>query len=331
MKRRVNFFWSLYGIVLAVLFLLSSTDLIIKEEEAEVYPISVIVGDTTDDNYVNFRKGVERAAIELNGDVNFITLYEKGSAIQQRELILREQEDGSRALIIDPVEEGMLAGMQKETKFSIPMILINAGREETEKLENTACITFDYYGMGRILGEEILREHSEKAAVYLLRDEKPDVAEELFARGLGERLGETDCGMISFILSGEGETERILEELILGRPGEVVLAAANPESLLMAAEFLAQEQEAAARVQGLYGRGNTVPILNYLERGMIRGLCVTDDFSAGYLSVKTAVELAGRRSVKRISAEDMGYLESHYIRREDLRNEKYEKMLYPIE
>ena len=50
MKRRVNFFWILYGIVLAVLFLLSSTDLIIKEEEAEIYPISVIVGDTTDDN-----------------------------------------------------------------------------------------------------------------------------------------------------------------------------------------------------------------------------------------------------------------------------------------
>ena len=62
MKRRVNFFWILYGIVLAVLFLLSSTDLIIKEEEAEIYPISVIVGDTTDDNYVNFRKGMERVA-----------------------------------------------------------------------------------------------------------------------------------------------------------------------------------------------------------------------------------------------------------------------------
>ena len=43
--------------VLAVLFLLSSTDLIIKEEAAEVYPVSVIIGDTSDENYVNFRKG----------------------------------------------------------------------------------------------------------------------------------------------------------------------------------------------------------------------------------------------------------------------------------
>ena len=95
MNRKVKFLWILYGMVLAVLFLLSSTDLIIKEEAAEVYPVSVIIGDTSDENYVNFRKGMERAAIELNGDVSFITLYEKGSAVQQRELILRELADGA--------------------------------------------------------------------------------------------------------------------------------------------------------------------------------------------------------------------------------------------
>ena len=121
MNRKVKFLWILYGMVLAVLFLLSSTDLIIKEEAAEVYPVSVIIGDTSDENYVNFRKGMERAAIELNGDVSFITLYEKGSAVQQRELILREQEDGSRALVVDPVESGRLVQMQKDRQISVPL------------------------------------------------------------------------------------------------------------------------------------------------------------------------------------------------------------------
>ena len=67
MNRKVKFLWILYGMVLAVLFLLSSTDLIIKEEAAEVYPVSVIIGDTSDENYVNFRKGMERAAIKRLG------------------------------------------------------------------------------------------------------------------------------------------------------------------------------------------------------------------------------------------------------------------------
>ena len=56
--------WILYGTVLLVLFLLSSTDLIIKEKEGEIYSVSVVVEKTADDDYVNFRKGAERAAID---------------------------------------------------------------------------------------------------------------------------------------------------------------------------------------------------------------------------------------------------------------------------
>ncbi len=105
-----------------------------------------------------------------------------------------------------------------------------------------------------------------------------------------------------------------------------MLIAPNPESLLRAAQFLVEDEQSKEKVKGLYGRGSTVPLLNYLDKGIIQGLCVTDDFSAGYLSVKTAVELAENRPV-----EEMGYLESYDIGREDLRNEKYEKILFPIE
>ena len=92
--RKEKLLWLGYGIILVLLFLLSSTDLIIKEEKREIYPISVIVEDTSDINYVNFRKGMEQAAIERNADISFITLYEAGSASQQQELIAREQQAG---------------------------------------------------------------------------------------------------------------------------------------------------------------------------------------------------------------------------------------------
>lgn len=39
--------------------------------------MSLIISDTSDDDYVNFRKGVDQAAVEYNVDVSFITLYEK--------------------------------------------------------------------------------------------------------------------------------------------------------------------------------------------------------------------------------------------------------------
>jgi len=66
-----------YILVLVVLFLMCSTDLIIREPEKGVYEVAVIIEDVRDDNYGNFRKGMDRAAVEFNADVRFITLYER--------------------------------------------------------------------------------------------------------------------------------------------------------------------------------------------------------------------------------------------------------------
>ena len=73
----------LYVLVLIILFLMCSTDLLIKEPDKEIYQIAVIIEDIRDDNYSNFRKGMDQAAVELNADVRFITLYEKQDADQQ--------------------------------------------------------------------------------------------------------------------------------------------------------------------------------------------------------------------------------------------------------
>lgn len=352
MTGKVKIFWILYGLVLAALFLVSSTDLIIKEGAAKVYPISVIVEDTSDENYVNFRKGMERAAVELNGDVSFITLYEKGNVHRQRELILREQEDGACALVVAPVDPEMLAGMQQENRFLVPLVLVNTRRDEARELENAACVSFDFYGMGRRLGEEILKEDPSRRRVCILSGGRPDGADRLFSEGLWGALQEAGCEVLTFEGDNQGRhspdpageeeafpesgPEAFLEAVTQGYSQKAVLVAVNQESLVGMAQLLTETEGTAQWVDGLYGRGNTVPILNYLDRGVIQGLCVTDDFSAGYLSVKAAVELAEKGSVQGLSSGDIsgegtGYLESYYIRREDLRNETYEKMLYPVE
>ena len=78
-KSRRKILWGFFGNT-CLLYLLSSTDLIIKEKKTEIYPVSIVIGDTTDDYYVNFRKGVEQAADDYNVDISFITLFEKEDA-----------------------------------------------------------------------------------------------------------------------------------------------------------------------------------------------------------------------------------------------------------
>ncbi len=319
--------WILYGTVLLVLFLLSSTDLIIKEKEGEIYSVSVVVEKTADDDYVNFRKGAERAAIELNADVSFITLYEEGNQKQQTELLLREQQDGSRALIVSPVDQEAVARLLSEKRVTVPMVLLNSEIPSTGD-GATARIAFDYYAMGRQLGEQVLTEQPPGQMVYLIGRQVADMVSQRFLDGILSVIVPSGRCLVSRQQKGKEGWKAFVEGL--GRPGgqvagEVVIAL-DPGSLAEVAQLLAEDQAHASYVDGLYGRGTTVRILNYLDKGVINGLCITDDFSAGYLSVKTAVELSGNQ----VPA-DMGYLESHYIKKEDLRKEDYEKLLYPIE
>lgn len=335
MTRREKRLWILFGGVLLFLFLLSSTDLILKEKETEIYPISVIIEDAADDSYINFRKGMERAAMEFNADVRFVTLYEDGNQAQQEELMLREQQDGSQALIVSPVDLDRVMKLRSEKRITVPVVLLNAEMSPARE-KAAAALSFDYYGMGCVLGERILEEHGEEPQVYLIREEREDRITSRFQEGILSVL-EPAGSEISVIGRKKEELQRqieaLTEELSAGQETgaqesapQAVFVALDPVSLSETARILAEREEVFSLVGGLYGRGTAVPVLNYLDKGIIRGLCVTDDFSMGYLSVKEAVELAGGHSVS-----DMGYLDSHYIQKEDLRKETYEKMLYPIE
>lgn len=325
MTGKEKFFWISYGIGLTLLFLLSSTDLIIKEEEARVHPISVIVEADSDDNYVNFKKGMDLAAVELNADVNFITLYEKGNRRQQEELLKREQQDGSSALIVAPVNGEAVLAMQEENQLVLPLVFINS--EAVGETGPAAAVTFDYFTMGENLGKEIAAVRSPNEKLYFLENEAMSVAGRKFLEGIRSGVAEEAEGpAASYAWAPDAEKSKILEKLTEGRTQKIILVAPEPESLLEAAQMIEDTEGAEEWVAGLYGRGSSVPILNFLDKGIIKGLCITDDFSAGYLSVKAAIELAEGGSVQ-----TGNYLDSYFIRRGDLRNEKYEKILYPVE
>ena len=123
-KKKELVLWGILCVGLILLYLLSSTDWIIKEKEVEVYPVSLIISDTSDDDYVNFRKGVDQAAVEYNVDVSFITLYEKDNLAQQMELVRREAADGAGAVILEPVDELECRQYLEENTYGTPIILL---------------------------------------------------------------------------------------------------------------------------------------------------------------------------------------------------------------
>ena len=95
MPRREKMLLCAGAVFLVLLFLMSSTDLIIKERAVQIDSISVILSEDTDDYYQNFRKGMEKAATDLRSDVRLITLYDRKDQDQQVELTTREIRDGA--------------------------------------------------------------------------------------------------------------------------------------------------------------------------------------------------------------------------------------------
>ena len=99
MSVREKLAWAACAVLLVFLYLASSTDLIIKEREVEIHPVSIILNDVNDAYYQNFKKGVDQAARDYYADTSYTTLYDEISQEQQLQLISREMEDGAQAIL----------------------------------------------------------------------------------------------------------------------------------------------------------------------------------------------------------------------------------------
>ncbi len=318
--KRGKILAAFYMIFLVVLFLMCSTDLIIREPEKEIYQIAVIVEDADDDNYVNFRKGMDQAAVEFNADVRFITLYEEMDARQQLDMIDRERQDGADALIVVPVDEKVLAAAL-EKQGNVPMVLLGSG-ELGERTEAVAVV--DYRRMGEQLAEEMKKRVPVDCTVLILAEpHERSTAAENFLQGAEAELekGGYACRRVR----PEGK-EGYWEMLKALPEGEAVLLAGTPEVLSEAGEVLEEDPVLADGVQGLFGRGSTMAVFHDLDSGIVTGICITDEFSRGYFSVRMAIEaLEGK------GGQESLIMESYYIEKKDMRKPEYEKMLFPME
>ena len=321
MLKKEKGLFIIFGIVLVLLYLLSSTNLIIKEKKTEIYPISVIIKDSKDEYYQNFKKGMDQAARTYHVDTNFITLYEKNDHEQQMELMEREINDGAKAIILAPADVEKTLRELEERKLVIPVILLET-RETNDWVSGN--VTMDYYEAGALLGKEVLADVKAETTVHF------------FTEGLGVQSHQEFYDGCLSVLEPAGVSVRLYAEeggsgfqnsvgQMMQQKGKKAAIALDSGSLTALTDILEKAGEDAKEIS-LYGIGVNVGILNDLDSGLIRGLVVNNQFHAGYLSIEKAV----REISMGIQKEEI-LLEPFYIRQENLRQPEYEKMLYPME
>lgn len=323
MTKQEKILWVLLPAVLVILFLLSSTDLIIKEKKTEIYPVSVIISDTSDDYFTNFRKGVDKAAEEYNVDVSFITLYEKSDQDQQLELVKREINDGAMAVVLVPVKPEECARKMDDMVLNCPAVIVG----NLIPNERVKCgIAPDFEEEGRMLGQAIARENSPGRPVWIFMDGIDDGYNREVCAGAENELNKAGFTVKLYKKTMEDTFHKAIEGLVYPGGEKVIIAAIDAKSIDETAEIIAGSPVYGNYVDGLYGIGSTTRLLTQLDNGVIKGLVVSDQFDAGYRSIEKAVE-----SVHGGFEKEQIVLDSYYIQREDLRESKFEKILYPID
>lgn len=321
-SKREKILWTVYALVLVLLFLISSTDLIIKEEKQEVYPISVVIGDTTDDFYVNFKKGVDQASSDYHADVSFLTLYERDNAAQQIERVVREMNDGARGVILCPADDEAVKQALDENLIRGPLVVVNS---EMSHSRIAVTISEDHYEAGKLLAEHAAAGVPPDIPVYLISAGFKNGADALAGEGAMSVLLEAGYQVEQVEVKSE-EDARSLVEGMVHPTGPAVFLALDMESMINMANLLDENPGYRQAIAGFYGLGSNLAVLNYLDSGVIDGIVAANDFIKGYLSIQKAVEaIQNSRFHETVKAEHF------YIEKEDLRKKEYQKLLYPID
>lgn len=320
MKARSIVLFLLAATVLTVLYLVSSTDLVLTERETQVYNISVIVPDENDECWGHFKRGMDAASIEYNADVSFVTLYQRGRADQQSDLMLREIENGAQALIVCPADSEKIAESIGKSGITAPVLALYA-RVDTPQIK--AYIGANSYNMGESLADAI-REDSRAVGItgviaVSVPESRSDIDEAY--EGLDHALlGSGLTLRREYALYGDNVRDLLTR--LAPEEGEAIVALDSVTMQAFASEFRLLEKNEYA----LYGMGCTNGIIRGLEEDVIRAVAVSNGYNAGYLSVKTAVELLDRTK----SAGTGQLVNSVLVRPENIYDKEIEMMLFPI-
>jgi ribose transport system substrate-binding protein len=321
MIKQEKLLWSLIAAILVVLFLLSSTDLIIKEKKTDIYPVSIIISDTSDEYYANFRKGVDKASEEYNVDVNLITLFEKGDAVQQMELLKREIDDGASAVILAPAKQEECARLLDGMVLNSPVIVLgNPFPNDYVR----GSISTNYEEEGKKLGKAIAAENTTSLPVWIFTEGLDYGDNREIYDGLSAVLKESGFSIGIYEKKDKETFRKTIEGTVYPDSKQAIIAAIDVDSLDEAAGIIGGSPVYKNYIAGLYGIGSTTKILNALDNGIIKGIVAIDQFDAGYTSIQRAVEVVHKKQ------KDPIVLESYYVNKSNLRDRRLEKLLYPI-
>ena len=294
-------------VILVILALAVVLSLVIPQflrsgAQPERLSLSVLFREGDSAGWTTARQGMEQAADELGAELRFLTLASPGDSAAQAESLRREVEEGADALVVVPADPTSLAQALDQLPGHCPMVSL-----ESPVAGFSGAAAPDNALLGQELAQALLEDWG--GGTVLLLDSSPS------STGVSCRLEAArqvleDRGVpiqTASALPEEGELPRWV-------------MAFEPSATRQAADRNSREDTPLS----LYGVGSTTAIIAHLEKGAISALGAWNDYAAGYLAVRHAVDaVRGEKAA-------LDPLPFSILRGEDIYEPEKQKLLFPV-
>ena len=277
MKRKFDFLKEPWGANIIILLLITvalwaAYNLLHTGEEKTMPRVSVIVEDSSNERWTAFRLGIDQAAREYGVDVAFIASPEFESAQDQKNLISQEAAGGADALILSLYDSEMTDIGTNTMK--IVFVETDGIRDSSA---GSAAVVPSGRKMGEALGEMLLKKSGPAPYVSVFIRNLLRYSEKEMLQGLTETVE----GAGGSILLIETDREYMMTALTRSKEADAIAVLEDP-LLMRAAELSVSEELPGGR---LFGIGCSPSNISYLDRGVISGMIIPNEFTMGYQSL----------------------------------------------
>ncbi len=277
--KRIGFFSTASAMLFCLL--LSSTDLLIKEDVAEVKKISVYVACKEGPYLNDFKRGIQEIANGSRVDVNYAAASgsESEDALTQIE---NEFEGGTQAVIIFSDNPGSVRQRLKENKKIRPVITANAFDNGMEGMPD---VSFDVREASEKLADAVQNEYGKKRKVLLLTGEE-EISGEI-SQAVKEAFREKE--MEAFCVKATEENLRKYKK--------------KQENPIWIGCWITETEWALKHMKKelLYSVGYSDEILKGMREGEVKGLAAFSMYAIGIHTIQqaaAAIEKEETRDVK---------------------------------
>lgn len=269
MSRAKKVSFSVTAVLVVFLLLMSSTDLIIKEEMEEIKKISVFAVTDEDAGMEDFKRGILEAAGDSRVDANYVTA--PGGELKEdlAARLRREYDSGVQAVILFMENPELLRRYVRESGEEVPIITVNAFGSD----DHMADVSLDAESGGAELAEEIREKHGQETKTILLTGEE----------GLS--------GEIAEVLKKIFRKKKMKAECVELSQENIKRYQEAKEETVFVGCWMTETEQAMELLEGeeLYGVGYSNKILDGILEGKVEGVAAFSMYAAGIHATRQAV------------------------------------------